>query len=278
MNIISLTTPSSVVLRWLAYAPSARLQPPARNRNRSVPPRPQALQRVRGSGGSFSLWRLWLAVGDQGRWFKLWASAPADDSLQQLSPAHRWAWAVFGLYTKVHGTRGRVLVSMKNAALAGEMGVTVEDLRSVISSFPHMRIEESENPSHGLTVTWDNWHKYQEDTTMAARQRASRSKRRGDKEENKKRSPSPIPPPALFHIDPTILEAVGRLARFRGIPKLIAPSWWQAMIEAYPLIDHLSEMLDAHAWLITKGGGYRDMAGFLRNWFKRANADKEGDS
>ena len=190
-------------------------------------------------------------MGDQGRWFKLWASAPADDALQQLSPAYRWAWAVFGLYTKVHGTRGRVLVSMKNAALAGEMGVTVEDLRSVISSFPHMRIEESENPSHGLAVTWDNWHKYQEDTTMAARQRLSRSKKRG---EERRRESSPIlspPQPSRASSDSKFIEEVKNNPAYKGI-------------------DVEQELHKMDVWLASKAGhGRKKTQRFVLGWLNR---------
>lgn len=114
-------------------------------------------------------------MADQGRWFKLWASAPADDDLQRLSPAHRWAWVVFGLYTKVHGTRGRVLVSPENSALAGEMGIPVDALFPVIYSFPHVHVEEGPNRNGVCTVTWKHWQKYQEDSTVTERVRRWRN-------------------------------------------------------------------------------------------------------
>lgn len=119
-------------------------------------------------------------MADQKRWFKLWCSAPSDDDLQILDPATRWAWAAFGCYTKEHGTKGKVKISSSNTSLAAHMGVTVDALFSTIKTLPHMTFEEGKNRNGELTVTWHNWVKYQEDTTQAARQQTSRSKRRGE--------------------------------------------------------------------------------------------------
>jgi hypothetical protein len=64
-----------------------------------------------------------LGVGDNHRWFKLWITAPQDDELTALPPELRWAWAVLGCHTKVHGTHGIVTVSASNAGLAAAMGL-----------------------------------------------------------------------------------------------------------------------------------------------------------
>ena len=102
-------------------------------------------------------------MADQGRWFKLWHSALSDDGIQALSPAMRWAWAAFGCHTKVYGTHGRVTVSTQNAALAAAMGVTMPELKSVISSFPNCTVSSNDADPVTFTVTWRNWHKYQVD-------------------------------------------------------------------------------------------------------------------
>lgn len=130
-------------------------------------------------------------MGDQARWFKLWCSAPADDHLQRLEPALRWAWAAFGAYTKLHGTRGTVSVSPTNAALAAELGVTVADLIVTLKTLPHMRVSEAEGDHGTVTVTWHNWTKYQEDSTQAERKRRSRAKKRG---EEMRREVTALPP------------------------------------------------------------------------------------
>lgn len=146
-------------------------------------------------------------MADQQRWFKLWCSAPSDDDLQSLPPAQRWAWAAFGAYTKLHGTHGTVTVSPTNAVLAAQMGVTVTDLISTLHALPHLRVTECEN-RHGefavtVSVTWDNWAKYQEDSTQAERQkraRASRSKKRGE-EIRREVPPKPPGPMSLSRVE-----------------------------------------------------------------------------
>jgi hypothetical protein len=132
-------------------------------------------------------------MADQGRWFKLWCSAPADDSIQELSPAMRWAWAALGCYTKAHGTRGRLVVSPTNLVLAAEMGVPVESLHGVIRLLPHVHVEEGKSVNGTITVTWQNWTKYQEDSTVAERQKTSRAKRRREEKRGEETSP-PLPP------------------------------------------------------------------------------------
>jgi hypothetical protein len=92
-----------------------------------------------------------ITMGDQQRWFKLWASAPSDDGLQALTPALRWAWAVLGIYTKVHGERGCVTVSPHNAALAAEMGIPLSDLIPTIARFPHVLLS-------GEPISWPHGH------------------------------------------------------------------------------------------------------------------------
>ena len=146
-------------------------------------------------------------MADQKRWFKFWCSAPADDDLQALPPAVRWAWAAFGAYTKEHGTRGKIKVRDSNIVLASQMGVTVDALFDTIKLLPHMTFEEGKNRHDELTVTWHNWVKYQEDTTQAARQQTSRTKRRGEERrirgEKEEKTPDPLP----GWLDPVIWEA-----------------------------------------------------------------------
>lgn len=141
-------------------------------------------------------------MGDQGRWFKLWHSALSDDALQALSPSLRWAWVALGCHTKVHGTDGQVQVAKANIVLAAQMGVPVEALLDTIRGLPHVHVtvhntvdvEEGTTRDGTFTVTWQNWHKYQVDSTGAARMRALRSKRRRDKEEmRREKTPPPTP-------------------------------------------------------------------------------------
>lgn len=126
-------------------------------------------------------------MADQGRWFKLWNTAPGDGKIQALCPAHRWAWAAFGCYTKVHGDHGKVVVLESNAVLAAEMGVTVDALFSVILSFPNMLFEEGEIDNGKLTVTWLKWKQYQEDSTVYERVKKWRQSKSVTVQEEKRR-------------------------------------------------------------------------------------------
>lgn len=135
-------------------------------------------------------------MADQHRWFKLWATAPYDDSLLRLSVADRWAWAVLGTYTKVHGNRGIVTLSESNLPLAAAMGIPATELCATVTRLPHVKVhfEEGQNRHGEFTVTWKNWIKYQVDSTQAERAKSSRSKRRGEeKRGEEKRIPSVSP-------------------------------------------------------------------------------------
>lgn len=163
-------------------------------------------------------------MADQARWFKLWVSAPSDDDLQRLEPCQRWAWAVFGCYTKLHGTHGTVAVSPRNVVLAAEMGVTVDALIPTIRSLPHVTVRETGNHHGALTVTWNNWVKYQEDSTQAERQRTSRAKKRG---EEIRREEKRTLPPVVPHGGPdlAILEFLNQKTgkHFRAKPTNLSP-------------------------------------------------------
>lgn len=128
-------------------------------------------------------------MADQKRWFKLWCSAPGDDFIQALPPEIRWAWAAFGAHTKLHGTRGRIIVSASNRVLAAEMGIPLESLFNTIRTLPHVQIDLTQSANDRLAVTWQNWQKYQEDSTIAERVSRLRSKRRGEE----KRVPPVVP-------------------------------------------------------------------------------------
>jgi len=117
-------------------------------------------------------------MSDQGRWFKLWDSATSDSLIQELPPAMRWAWAAFGVHTKVHGDHGTITIRKSDAVLAAKMGVPLNDLFGVIKVLPNMVFEEQKNRYDELTVTWKNWRKFQVDSTVADRMKTLRSKKR----------------------------------------------------------------------------------------------------
>ena len=85
----------------------------------------------------------------------------------------------------------------RNGALAAQLGVPPDALLDTLKRLPHMTVEEGKRVNGSSVVTWHNWRKYQEDSTVSKRVADLRSKRRGEerrREENKKASlPSPSP-------------------------------------------------------------------------------------
>jgi hypothetical protein len=217
-------------------------------------------------------------VADQHRWFKLWATAPWDDDLQQLPPAHRWAWVVLGVYTKTNGTRGRVTISPSNATLCGAMCVTSDALEHVIRTFPHVRVEEGNNDNGKFTVTWDNWTKYQEDASVYERVRRLRSKRRGEENRGDEKRTTALRAVAqhaagiTFHIPASVLAALDRAPILGHIAKLRDPRWWQAQLRANHGVDLAGEVLKAEAWLTSNPARApkKSHERFLHSWLGRA--------
>ena len=192
-------------------------------------------------------------MADQGRWFKLWVSAPGDPSLQSLSPALRWAWAALGCYTKLHGTRGVLVLNGNNPVLAAEMGVLPDALLVTIRGLPHVHVEEVKTGHATHQVTWDNWHKYQEDTTMALRQKASRSKRRREEKRGEER-----------------IKTQGTVAS-RAV---LADQEFLTQLrsnQAYASMDLDRELAKMDAWLSTpRGRGKKKTRGRIVAWLNRA--------
>lgn len=131
------------------------------------------------------------AVADQQKWFKLWTTAPSDDDLIALPVADRWAWAVLGCHTKTHGSRGTVSISLANVALAGQMGIDVTKLHETCARLPHVNVQKPDNGK--FVVTWQNWLKYQEDSSVYERVKRLRSKKRGEEKRGDQKEP-PVAP------------------------------------------------------------------------------------
>ena len=206
-------------------------------------------------------------MADQRRWFKFWCSAPSDDDIQALPVVDRWAWAVFGAYTKLHGTRGRVTVRASNVALAAEMGVPIEAMIAVIKRLPHMSVEEGISANGSVAVTWKNWQKYQEDHTVAERVARLRSKKRGEerRREETRREVVGTRPKDRIGFDST----AGRLT---GIEVADREAWSRA----YPGTSIDAVIADAENFLRDHHADYRDFSRFVRGQFQRAQRRGQG--
>jgi hypothetical protein len=132
-------------------------------------------------------------MADQKRWFKVWTSLIVD--MDALPNDVIGAWTRLGCRAALVGSQGRVIFTGW-AHLARFWNVTVDDAQRLASLMPNVcvtvDVEEGTTRYGELTVTLKNWLKYQEDSTVAARMRALRSKRRGDK--RRKEENPPLPP------------------------------------------------------------------------------------
>ncbi len=119
-------------------------------------------------------------MADQGRWFKLWCSALQDPDLLNLSLEDFARWCILGCLIKVHGSDGNLRVQPPATLLQQAFRVaTFEDVIACIARFPHVQIRRDggsdDDVTMPVTVTFDNWRKYQVDSS-AERMRAKRAR------------------------------------------------------------------------------------------------------
>lgn len=151
-------------------------------------------------------------MADQGVWFKLHCSALDDPSLDNLSVADFGRWGKFGAFVKRHGTGGSITLSPPARSLCALFQVAdFAALEAVLQRFPHVTMRRADlgvSLETSLTVSFDNWLKYQGDFSSPRVRRfreMKRSKRRGEEkrgEEKKKRVSSPPSSPSLANQEP----------------------------------------------------------------------------
>ena len=142
-------------------------------------------------------------MADQGRWFKLWATAAYDPDLANLALDDFARWCLFGIFLKSHGKNGTIEIREPAFALQQLFRFqTFKDVLNCIRKFPNCVVgEKQEITVTGVTiatVTWNNWLKYQGDFSndRVAKFRANvTAKKRGEekrREETKKRRKIPL--------------------------------------------------------------------------------------
>ena len=120
-------------------------------------------------------------MADLKRWFKVWGTILDDPHFQELSLEQIGRWTLLGAMLSSVGSKGKL--SSPNAARRLREVLrfdTVDTLKASLRTLPNVLVEEGENRHDEFTVTMLKWNKYQEDTTQAARAKASRAKRRGE--------------------------------------------------------------------------------------------------
>ena len=227
-----------------------------------------------------------LVMGDQGRWFTLWVSAPDDPDLENLMIEDYGRWAKFGAYLKEHGTDGIVTLSSPCRILQAKFQVTsFEAVMACIARFPNCSVTSETNTSVTFKVEWKNWHKYQGDFSgdrvrrhrEKQRQSVTPKKRREEKRIRREEIPPPTSPPVIFHIPARIEEALKRSPRLGAVPRLQTPDFWQAQVRANGGVNFGDEVLRAEAWLAANPARApkKDLTRFLHNWLARADRPPE---
>lgn len=120
-------------------------------------------------------------MADRKRWFKLWVSICTDPQMKELPLDAIARFALLGAYIADHGTSGTLTVPGEAKGLCELLRVPdAVTARALLTMLPNVRVDEAKTHYGMFTVTLSNWRKYQEDTTVAERMRALRSKRRGE--------------------------------------------------------------------------------------------------
>lgn len=222
-------------------------------------------------------------MGDQGRWFKLWTTAPADPHLGNLSLEDFARWCLFGIYMKVHGTDGTVTLTPPVTALQQLFRVsTPEDVFNIIRKFPNCNGTPVTTPTVTVDVEWKNWLKYQGDYSgdrvarwrKKTRHAVTPKTRRDEKRREENITPPTPTPSADWKLNSALYDAV-KQTRFTAF--LGDEGWWTAQFRAFE-IRFAEEVPKAEAWCRSNPGRApkRDLKRFLHTWFSRAQERTNG--
>jgi hypothetical protein len=151
-------------------------------------------------------------MADNGKWFKVWTSILADPDFQALSLDQIARWVLLGAMTKLVGTRGVLTLppGPPPRHLAELLRCPPADLEGVLNALPNVSVTPSQNRHGARAVTFANWIKYQEDSTMAARAKKSRSKKRRDEKRVVPPPTSPKTRPETPRPDDLTITRLGR--------------------------------------------------------------------
>jgi hypothetical protein len=121
-------------------------------------------------------------MADLRPWYKLWVSCLTDPDLQNLT-LEDWArWVRLGVFMKAHGTNGTLIVKAPFTSLLNLLHVTDPvTLMCKLGLLPNVKTR-NDSEMLQITIEFDNWHKYQVDSS-AARVRKHRAKSNGRRRE-----------------------------------------------------------------------------------------------
>lgn len=114
-------------------------------------------------------------MADNKKWFKVWTSILADPDLWTLSLEDIGRWTMLGALTALHGINGVLTTSEK--ALLTFLRCNGTEIENTLIALHNVSVEYAKNSNGTFTVTFLNWQKYQEDSTVAERQKRFRDKK-----------------------------------------------------------------------------------------------------
>lgn len=250
-------------------------------------------------------------MADQKRWFKVWTSILLDPGMNSLELADVGRWVRLGALAAAVGDRGQLSFPAAGDGLVATLKVgDLIEAKRVLARLPNLVLSDAPvawphghgkalvcagaawrggQPANGrcsdpfeewctryatFFVTFENWNKYQDDTTAAERGKRLRSKRRGEeKRGEEKRIPPTIPPHEDLPVPANILSALDRTQLLGQVLTLRGIRFWRATIRATNgHVDYPSEILKAEAWLSANPtrAPRKDLSRFLHNWLARA--------
>ena len=176
-------------------------------------------------------------MADQGRWFKLWLTAEDDPDLGNLSLENFARWCKLGMYIKAHGTEGTLKVNAPAMPLQHKFRCnSFENVCEILKHFPNCAVTTDVT---SVTVTWQNWKKYQGDNSSerVARFRSrvtvdvTPKKRREEKRRDKE-------------------EKIGKKNVLPAVPEWIPSEAWEGYMEVrrlkkYPITERVVKSLIA---------------------------------
>jgi len=216
-------------------------------------------------------------MAEQGRWFKLWVTAPSDPDLGSLSLEDFGRWCILGTYIKTHGTDGKVEVPIPCPPLQNLLRVCdSEQLVNVLKKMPNCDVHEKQNSvtdaSVTLSVEWRNWSKYQRDNSLERVRKfrkVKRSKKRREESKSKKRKESSeaelTEPTQLHESPPTKLVELA----FQSERLTITVEQDAKLAGVYPHVDRQQAYREAELWLVAKDTTRKNHFAFARNWLAK---------
>ena len=191
-------------------------------------------------------------MADNKRWFKVWNSILIDPGFDSLPNDCVGIWTKLGALISKHGADGTIKIA--KTQFCKWTNTQEKDIEIIQNNLQKVNVSVITNDNGNISVTFNNWKKYQEITDSYARVKKWRMKRNetlscnADKEEKRREEK--------------------RVKNIQNTPD----NFMEKLKEnpAYKGIDIDREIAKMDAWLSTpKGKGRKKTKGFIVNWLNK---------